>query len=130
MAMQIIYAYHINNSVDADAIMAMIKNDNPKLKYSKAFVNELTSGVIANLEKIDFYISLNLTDYTLDRISLVDRSMLEVATYELLFTDCPGNIVIDESIEIAKEYSELEDYKTSRFNNAVLDKIYRSIKHE
>jgi len=71
---------------------------------------------------------MNLKNYTLDRLSIVDRSLLELGTYELLFTTTPTNIVINEIVEISKEYSELDDYKTSKFNNAVLDAIAKSRK--
>lgn len=126
IAMQVIYNYNINKVLDFDGILDMVNEE--ETSYDLEYVKELVSGIIDHQTEIDFMISLNLKNYTLDRLSVVDRSLLELGTYELLFTTTPSNIVINEIVEISKEYSELNDYKTSKFNNAVLDSIARSKK--
>lgn len=126
IAMQVIYNYNINKVLDFDGILDMVNEE--ETSYDLEYVKELVSGIVDHQTEIDFMISLNLKNYTLDRLSVVDRSLLELGTYELLFTTTPSNIVINEIVEISKEYSELNDYKTSKFNNAVLDSIARSKK--
>lgn len=126
IAMQVIYNYNINKVLDFDGILNMVNEE--ETSYDLEYVKELVSGIVDHQTEIDFMISLNLKNYTLDRLSVVDRSLLELGTYELLFTTTPSNIVINEIVEISKEYSELNDYKTSKFNNAVLDSIARSKK--
>lgn len=121
IAMQIIYNYNTNKMLDFEGIIDIVNEE--EVEYDFEYVKKLVSGVIDNQEKIDFVISMNLKNYTLDRLSVVDRSLLELGTYELLFTDTPSNIIINEIVEISKEYSEVDDYKTSKFNNAVLDSI-------
>lgn len=125
IAMQIIYNYNINKSLDYNGIVEIINNED-NVEYDENYLKELINGVIEKQKEIDFIISMNLKNYTLDRLSIVDRSLLEIGTYELLFTTTPNNIVINEIIEISKEYSEIDDYKTSKFNNAVLDSIAKS----
>lgn len=126
IAMQIIYNYNINKVLDYTGIVDMV--DEEKVEYDIDYLKSIINGVIDNQSQIDFIISMNLKNYTLDRLSVVDRSLLEIGAYELLFTDTPKNIVINEIVEISKEYSEVDDYKTSKFNNAVLDAIAKSKK--
>lgn len=128
IAMQIIYNYNINKSLDFEGITHIINQET--LDYDLDYLKQLVNGIIDNQAQIDFLISMNLKNYTLNRLSVVDRSLLELGTYELVFSNTPVNIVINEIVEISKEYSELEDYKTSKFNNAVLDAIAKSRKNE
>ncbi|MBE0701415.1 MAG: transcription antitermination factor NusB [Acholeplasmataceae bacterium] len=85
-------------------------------------------ALVDKLEDIDATIESNLYDYRLSRISYVDRAILRIATYELLYTDTPKQVVINEAIEITKIYTNLDDGKQHKFNNKVLDQIARSIK--
>lgn len=124
VAMQIIYNYNINKVLDFMGIVDIVNSETTD--YDVDYLKEIVNGVINNQSQIDFLISLNLKNYTLDRLSVVDRSLLEIGTYELLYTTTPKNIVINEIVEISKEYSELDDYKSSKFNNAVLDAIAKS----
>ncbi len=124
VAMQIIYNYNITKVLDFTGIIDIVNDETTE--YEIEYLKQLVNGVIDNQAQIDFMISLHLKNYTLDRLSVVDRSLLEIGTYELLFTTTPKNIVINEIVEISKEYSELEDYKSSKFNNAVLDAIAKS----
>ena len=124
VAMQIIYNYNINKVLDYTGIVDIVNTETTD--YDVEYLKEIVNGVINNQSQIDFLISLNLKNYTLDRLSVVDRSLLEIGTFELLYTTTPKNIVINEIVEISKEYSELDDYKSSKFNNAVLDAIAKS----
>lgn len=124
IAMQIIYNYNINKTLDLEGILDIINDE--EVDYDKEYLIELVDGIVNKQQEIDFIISMNLKNYTLDRLSVVDRSLLELGTYELVYTTTPANIVINEIIEISKEYSEIDNYKTSKFNNAVLDAIAKS----
>ena len=128
VAMQIIYNYNMTKKLDFEGIVDIVNDETNE--YDLDYLKQIINGVIDNQAQIDFMISMNLKNYTLDRLSVVDRSLLELGTYELLFTDTPKNIVINEIVEISKEYSELDDYKTSKFNNAVLDAIAKSKSNE
>ena len=128
IAMQVIYNYNMTKTLDFNGIIDIVNDET--CEYDLEYLKELVNGVIDNQSQIDFMISINLKKYTLDRLSVVDRSLIEIGTYELLFTNTPKNIVINEIVEISKEYSELDDYKTSKFNNAVLDAIAKSKENE
>ena len=95
---------------------AFILENNP-------FVQELVLGVKHNLAKIDEVISKNLKKWSIDRLSYVDRAIVRLAVYELLETKTPASVIIDEAIEITKEYSNLDDEAQSKFTNRLLDDI-------
>jgi len=85
------------------------------------FTEELIKGVSINLKAIDSKISLYATNWQLKRMAVVDRNILRLASYELLFrTDIPPKVSINEAVELAKKYSGLE---AGKFVNGVLDKI-------
>ena len=92
---------------------------------SLTFARLLISGTLENIEKIDSVIKESLSEkWDFDRLSKVDLSILRISVYPLLFQkDIHPTIVIDEAIEIAKEYGSDDSFK---FINAVLDYIRKS----
>jgi len=94
-----------------------------KSEYDHEMVEKLVNGVNEHLADIDYHLSVAIEKYTLDRLSFVDRSLLRIGAYEILYTDTFKGIVINDIVNISKIYSEVEGYKTSKFNNAILDKI-------
>lgn len=89
-------------------------------KSSSEYTNMLIDKVIENQKDIDLLINKYLSNWTLDRLSLVDQAILEVATYEIIYTDIDIKIAINEAVELAKKYS---DDKVKSMINACLDKI-------
>ena len=86
--------------------------------------------ILAQLPTLDALIEAHLTGWTLARLNAVDRAILRLSVYELTNEDLPAAIVIDQAIELSKEYSETDDTLTSKFNNKVLDTIRQSVKYE
>lgn len=85
------------------------------------FASDLTRGVIANLEYIDAKITQHATNWNLRRMAVVDRNILRLGCYELLFReDIPPKVSINEAVELAKKYASVE---ASKFVNGILDKI-------
>jgi N utilization substance protein B len=91
------------------------------------FITETVIGILNNQIVIDEMITKNLVNWSLTGLSYVDRAIIRLATYEMLYTDTPASIIINEAIEITKDYSDLEDGTQARFNNRVLDNIKESI---
>lgn len=90
--------------------------------------DDLLLGIIGKLSLIDEIIEENLFNYTIDRLSFVDRAIIRLATYELKFTDTASPIIIDEAIKLTKKYSDLDDEKQHKFNNKVLDSIAKNLR--
>ncbi len=85
------------------------------------FADGLVKGTIENLEKIDNVIRRYATNWDIKRMAVVDRNILRLATYELLFLrDIPPKVSINEAIDIAKKYG---DKDSGKFVNGILDKI-------
>lgn len=96
----------------------------PKAEESvKEFTIQLVKGVAGNIEKIDKAISEYATNWHIDRMAVIDRNVLRMATFELLYLDdIPPKVSINEAIDIAKKYG---DKDSGKFVNGILDKISR-----
>ena len=87
----------------------------------KPFAETLCQGVMEHLAEIDSEISKSSQNWSITRMSRVDRCILRVACYEILFmTDVPNRVAINEAIEISKRYSADD---SPSFINGVLDKL-------
>ncbi len=78
----------------------------------------LASGVIEHLDQIDELIGSVSTSWRIERMAVVDRNILRLATFELLFTELSKAVVINEAVELAKTYSTAG---SGAFINGVLD---------
>lgn len=88
------------------------------------FPKMLVLGTIENIENIDKIISENLENWTIERLNSVDKAILRLSAYSLLYQkDIPPAVVIDEAINLAREFGTDDSYK---FVNAVLDSIKKS----
>jgi transcription antitermination protein NusB len=92
----------------------------------EAYVLDLVLGVESDTARIDELIARYAIDWTLDRMPVVDRTLLRMATYELLARpDVPTGAVISEAVELAKTYSTDE---SGRFVNGVLASIANEVR--
>jgi len=91
------------------------------------FAGELVEGTLQYRQLIDEKIARYSREWSVDRMSSVDRNIMRVAAYEILFRqEVPAVVAIDEAIELAKRYG---GEQSSRFVNAILDRI-QGEKHE
>ncbi|MDD5130824.1 MAG: transcription antitermination factor NusB [Candidatus Omnitrophica bacterium] len=87
----------------------------------KDFSAELLGGVVEHLQEIDEKISKYAANWQLERMAFVDRNIMRLGCFELLFrADIPPKVAINEAVELAKKYSGLE---SGKFVNAILDQI-------
>lgn len=90
------------------------------ITFEDEFVNTVVNGVMQNKETIEKLANENLKDWKLSRLGLTDQAILSMGIYEILYTDTPKAVVINEALELAKKYS---DDKVKNMINGVLDKI-------
>jgi N utilization substance protein B len=126
-AVQFLFQEDLNKS-DA-AVLPEALEEFWKLRESAArtreFAAELIRGVQANHEAIDERIKRVTANYELHRIAPVDRNILRVAIYEMLYTsEVPPVVCINEAIEIAKRFGS-ED--SGRFVNGILDRLKEEV---
>ena len=93
-----------------------------------AFVNDIVYGVVNNKKDIDRLANDVLTGWSIDRLGNTDQAILRMGIYELIYTDTPSVVAINEAVELAKLYSD-DDVKG--MINASLDKLYHEkVDHE
>lgn len=88
---------------------------------NSSYVNNTLTEIIDKLEEIDNIISNNLKDWKLDRLSKMDRQILRISAYEILYSDIPYKVSINEAVELSKKYSEKDE--SYKFINGVLKGI-------
>lgn len=94
---------------------------NEQLDIENEFVDQICRGVLDNKNTINEMANKYLNNWNIDRLGLTDQSILRMAIYEILWTDTPDLVCINEAIELAKRFS---DHKVVTMINGVLDKIY------
>ena len=110
--------YILNNTNVKYDVNTLIKE---QLEVENAFLNDSVNGVIKHQDEITKIANNYLKDWTIDRLSKVDKAILGI--YELLYTNTPSIVCINETIELAKKYSDTDVVKMV---NAVMDAIYHN----
>lgn len=119
MVVELLYAYTVGND-------NIIKFKDELLEQKKirnaqaAFANSIFNGVLEHLIDIDNKIKSALKAWDFERLGVIDRCILRLGTYEILYTDTDAPVIINEAIEISKI---LGDDNTPKFVNGVLDAI-------
>lgn len=94
---------------------------------ARAFAEEIVRGVDANRDALDARIASHARNWRVERMAAVDRNVLRIATWELVCTDTPESVVLDEAIEIARDFGS---ERSPAFVNGVLDAIARELRAE
>jgi transcription antitermination protein NusB len=85
-----------------------------------AFARELVAGVRRNRVELDAVIEQTAANWSLKRMAATDRNVLRLGAYELLHTDTPPRVAVDEAVELAKRFGSAQ---SSQFVNGILDKV-------
>ncbi|PTH23839.1 transcription antitermination factor NusB [Staphylococcus arlettae] len=118
-ALQTLFQIEIkNNTLTINEAINFIKDENEDLDFD--FITWLVTGVKDHETVLDDKIQPHLKEWTLDRLLKTDRIILRMATFELLQSDTPKKVVINEAVELAKQFSDDDHYK---FINGVLSNI-------
>jgi len=129
IVLQSLFEWDFNASKDVDTseiLDRVIEEFGPGLDDSQ-FMGELFLGIIKKKAIIDEIIEKAAPDWPIDKISVVDRNILRIGLYELLFGDrseVPPKVAINEAIELAKSFG---GENSSRFVNGVLGGVYKEI---
>ena len=121
VAMKVLYQVYIfqdsNQEYDASELIK------EQLEVENDFVNDLVFNIIEKQKDINKLANKYLVDWNINRLSKVDKAILSIGIYELMYTDTPSVVAINEAIELSKKYS---DEKVTKMMNATLDKIYHN----
>lgn len=115
IALEVLYEHEVSG-LAVEGILERYASD-----AASPFAAELVSGVLERRAAVDEVISRYAEDWTIDRMPVVDRSLLRLGIFELLYLpDVPPAVTINEAVELAKKYST-ED--SSRFVNGMLSRV-------
>lgn len=122
--MQTIFSveFRQNDTPPAETLQAILQEFAPKVQEME-FATALLEGVFAKKEEIIKLIEHYAPEWPINKIAPIDRAVLEIGVYELLYSkDVPPVVAINEAVEIAKEYG---DNSSPKFINGVLSNIMK-----
>lgn len=127
LTFKLLYSLQIKKEVNDEEINIFLENNTSKDSDKKEIEKDIR-GIIENKEEIESKISKNLKEnWTIDRISKIDNSLLTLAIYEIIYKNVPFKVAINEAVELAKKYGE--DTSAS-FINGVLANIVKELNIE
>ena len=117
--MRVIYQVNLFDDAKLDYnINSLIKE---QLELENEFVNDTINGILKNKKELVSLANKYLKDWTMNRLNKVDQAIILLGIYELLYTETPSIVSINEAIELSKKYSE---EAVTKMINGILDKIY------
>ena len=124
IALQLLYALDITR-VNVREVLHASWTEKMLFSEIRDFTTALVTGVIEHRDEIDACIQECSTNWSLERIGLVERNILRFAIYELCFLpDIPPNVTINEAVEVAKKYGTEE---APAFINGILDRVKHAV---
>ncbi len=119
VVLQMLYQIDVNPDVGAAAVREMIREQLPD-EGLQSFAWSLFAGVRESRAQLDARISTAAENWTMARMAPTDRNALRLGAYELLFTETPHRVVIDETIELARRFGAAQ---SPQFVNGILDRL-------
>lgn len=120
VAFQILYQDDLNPGSLEQFAESFLKKELPDHEALLRFTRSLVQGTDEKRKEIDDALTTATQNWSLSRMNATDRSILRLATYEIMFMDTPKPVIINEAIELAKKFGTND---SASFVNGVLDKI-------
>lgn len=128
VAMQSLYEWDFfDKKNDLESIVERNIEEFGKGIEDKGFIWQIVTGVVVNISEIDKIIEKSAPEWPIDKITIVDRNVLRIGLYELIFGDkeeVPPKVAINESIELAKNFG---GKNSGKFINGVLGTVYKEL---
>lgn len=121
-ALQILYQVDVTRT-DAQTIMQDFWEAHPAPQDVRGFATQVVEGTVGHLEQINHLIAQHANNWDITRMAIVDRNILRMGAYELLYMeDVPPKVCLNEAVELAKRFG---DEESSKFVNGILDTIHK-----
>ncbi len=124
-ALQILFYWDARRVPIADALNAyydtLYSDEHPE---RDSFVADLVQGTVGHLDDLDARIMKHAENWRIERMPAVDRNILRLAVYEMVYGGAPAAVAIDEALELARRFSSEESV---HFLNGVLDAVHRDL---
>jgi transcription antitermination factor NusB len=123
LALQLLYMVDARGDEALEGVDAFLRDEAPDEAEAHEFARELLSGTLDHQEEIDKIISAAAQNWNLRRMAILDRNILRMAVYEMVYVkDIPAKVSINEAIEMGKRFSTQQ---SGAFINGILDRIRR-----
>jgi len=123
-ALKILYQMEMTKDGHSESVRAFWEREPETEESVREFAGQLVKGVTENIKDIDAKIAKYATNWQIGRMAVIDRNILRMATFEMLYlSDIPAKVSINEAIDMAKKYG---DKDSGKFVNGVLDKINKT----
>jgi len=104
LAFKLIYGLEVQKDNTEEQVELFIESNNVENEIAKEYLNDIAKGICDNNKEIENLISRNLKDnWSLNRISKINVSLIKVAIYEMLYKNVPFKVAINEVVELAKK---------------------------
>lgn len=128
-ALQVLFEWDMRGGASIDNAIAhyydtLYSEESENKPKPDRFMEELARGTVANAEQIDKQIQAKAANWRLERMAVVDRNILRLAIFELSQQTTPAPVIIDEAVELARQFSNDEAIP---FINGVLDAVSRQV---
>ena len=117
--MKVIYQVNLLGEAKLDYDISELIRE--QIEVQNDFVNTSVDGILEHKKEIYELANKYLNKWTIERLNKVDQAILALGIYELLYTETPSVVAINEAIELSKKYS---DESVTKMINGVLDKVY------
>lgn len=124
-ALQMLFQWDITRDTVEHVAATFFQNQSDEPPAVIDFARQLVAGTVDHVEELDVLIQRHAEHWRLDRMAIVDRNLLRLATQEFLYDkETPKTVVINEAIEIARRFSSQE---SPQFINGILDSIKKDL---
>ena len=120
IVLQVLYQQDLNPDYDRQAIERFVSRRLHARSELVAFATSLIQGVIRNRDELDKLLEQKADNWSLSRMAATDRNVLRLGAYEILFSDTPGRVAINEAVELARRFGSAQ---SSQFVNGILDRL-------
>ena len=120
VVLQVLYRDDLNPGHSMQSTEEFLRKRLHNNKEIIEFANSLLSGTRRNRPELDEMLTSRASNWSLNRMAATDRNLLRMAAFEILFTDTPNRVVINEAVELAKRYGSKQ---SAQFVNGILDSL-------
>ena len=123
LAFKLIYGLEVQKDNTVEQVDLFIENNDIENEIAKEYLKDIAKGILDNNTEIENLISKNLKDnWSLNRISKINISLIKIAIYEMLYKNVPFKVAINEVVELAKKYA---DDSAPVFINGILASVVK-----
>lgn len=127
VVLQMLYRYDLNPDREPASDDVFIQKRLLNNTELVAFALGLLRGVLRNRDELDVLLKERAANWSLNRMAATDRNVLRMGAYEMLYSDTPGRVAINEAVDLARRFGSAH---SSQFVNGILDRVLQELKRD